>query len=213
MMTRWKYVLLAATAALLALTFLRPIFLRDQSLQHVPTIPAIALLAYEARKGWLSLAAFACLVAFLLLHIVGARWVYSNVPYDDWSAALTGREISELFGWKRNHYDRLVHFAFGALFIAPLAEVAGRFGKLSPRWALAFALLGVMGASAFYEIFEWWLTISMAPLDAEVYNGQQGDMWDAQKDMALAMAGGCLVAMPVALRRRSGFPASPLKVV
>jgi putative membrane protein len=171
-------------------------------LQHAATLPAIAFLANEARKGWLSLPAFACLVAFLGLHVVGARWVYSNVPYDSWSAALFGGELSEFFGWKRNHYDRFVHLAFGALLILPLAEVAARFGRMSPAWATCFAVLGVMTASAFYEIFEWWLTITMAPLDAEVYNGQQGDMWDAQKDMALAMGGAILVAVVYALVTR-----------
>ena len=64
--------------------------------------------------------------------------------------------------------------------------------------SLAIALL--LAASAAYELFEWLLTLFMAPGAAEAYNGQQGDMWDAHKDMALAL-GGSLVAAIWRVRR------------
>ena len=139
----------------------------------------------------------------MALHTLGGRYAYSNVPYDDWARALTGTTLSDAFGWTRNHYDRLVHFAFGALSVVPVAEIARRWGGLSRRGA-AFTVLGwVLATSCLYEIFEWLLTIVAAGETADRYNGQQGDIWDAQKDMALAALGAILVmAMTPLVRNR-----------
>lgn len=97
-------------------------------------------------------------------------------------------------GFERNMFDRLVHFLFGALSMAPMVEAGQRYWRLSRRMALAFALLFVLAVGGVYEIFEWSLTLALAPDDAGAYNGEQGDMFDAQKDMALAGLGAVLVA-------------------
>ena len=76
-----------------------------------------------------------------------------------------------------------------------------RYGGLSRRWALFTAISAVAAASAVYEVFEWLLAVVAAPEYAEHYNGQQGDLWDGQKDMALAIAGSLIAAMPLAFRR------------
>jgi translocator protein len=125
----------------------------------------------------------------LALHIIGARWIYSYVPYEEWFDAIVGSGPGEWFGWRRNHYDRLVHFAFGVLLTYPLTEGAARFAKMPQRAAMLFAWLAVAGISAIYEVAEWALAVIAAPEMAERYNGQQGDLWDAQKDMGLAIAG------------------------
>ena len=93
-------------------------------LQHIPTMLLIVASPWLLRRWPLSTGAVACIVAFLALHTLGGRYAYSNVPYDDWARALTGATLSDTFGWTRNHYDRLVHFAFGALSAIPVAEVA-----------------------------------------------------------------------------------------
>ena len=172
-------------------------------LQHIPTMLLIVTGPLLLR-GWpLSTASVACIVAFMALHTLGGRYAYSNVPYDDWARAVTGTTLSDAFGWTRNHYDRLVHFAFGALSVVPVAEVARRWGGLSRRGA-AFTVLGwVLAISCLYEVFEWLLTIVAAGETADRYNGQQGDIWDAQKDMALAALGAILVmAMTPLVRNR-----------
>ena len=56
----------------------------------------------------------------MTLHVVGARWIYSNVPYDAWCAAALGGKPLDWFNWQRNHYDRFVHLAFGALMVLPV---------------------------------------------------------------------------------------------
>lgn len=168
-------------------------------LQHLPTMLLLIAAPLLLRRWPLSTPALACIALFLALHTLGGRYIYSHVPYDDWARTLTGTTVSDLFGWTRNHYDRLVHFAFGALSIVPVAEVARRWGSQSPRAALIAALAWVLALSCLYEIFEWLLTIIAASETADRYNGQQGDIWDAQKDMALALLGGM---MAMVLTRR-----------
>lgn len=175
---------------------------QDMWLQHIPTVVVLLAWPWALRRYPLSGTAIACLAAFLVLHIIGARWVYSNVPYEQWVQALTGVSVSEALGWQRNHYDRLVHLAFGVLWVRPLQEIAARHAGLPPRASLYVAVEFVLAASMLYEVFEWTLTLWLAGEAADAYNGQQGDAWDAQKDMALA-AGGALVGA-LLLRERRG---------
>src|SRR5262245_42129111 len=111
--------LILFTTLLLAVSFVQPLFPHDQPLHHVPTVLVLGTLWYLSRRAAISDASVVCVCAFLWLHILGARYVYSCVPYDDWVRAVTGATLSDRFGWARNHYDRLVHFAFGCLAIIP----------------------------------------------------------------------------------------------
>lgn len=164
-------------------------------LQHIPTMLLLVAAPALLRRWPLSTPAVACIVAFMALHTLGGRYAYSSVPYDAWSRALTGTSLSDAFGWTRNHYDRLAHFAFGALSVIPVAEIARRWGGLGKRGAALTVLGWVLSTSCLYEIFEWLLTIVAAGETADRYNGQQGDIWDAQKDMALAVLGAILVLL------------------
>jgi len=181
----------------------RPVYRDQVVLQHLPTALGLVALWAVSRRPGLSNTSFACVLAFLALHVVGARWVYSQVPYDAWIETLTGRTLSETFGWERNHYDRFVHLAFGALFVGPIHDVLKRTVVARGAWAWGCAITGVVAASAGYELVEWGLAVTIAPDSAERYLGQQGDPWDAQKDMALAtlgaIAAGC-VASAIRLR-------------
>lgn len=170
-------------------------------LQHIPTMVFLVASPWLLRRWPLSTPALGCIVVFLMLHTLGGRYAYSNVPYDDWARALTGATLSDTFGWTRNHYDRLVHFAFGALSVVPVAEIARRWGGLGRRGAVLAVLGWVLAISCLYEIFEWLLTIVAAGETADRYNGQQGDVWDAQKDMTFAALGAILV-LPFAGRGR-----------
>jgi putative membrane protein len=137
---------------------------------------------------------------FFALHTIGGRYTYSNVPYDAWSRAAFGRSITETFGFTRNHYDRLVHLSYGLLAVYPIREFLQRHLGVSPRLALYIAVESVIAVSALYELFEWLLSIVLAGPMADDYNGQQGDMWDTQKDMALATIGAFLSALFLRIR-------------
>lgn len=186
---RIQAAIVVVCVAMLAASLLKPVYPREQWLQHVPSLVVLTGMALAVWRRWLSTWSLSCVALMLALHVLGARWIYSFVPYDDWSELLIGRRLSEVFTWQRNHYDRLVHFAFGLLTVAPASEAARRFGGLSVRWSVAVALLGIVSAGAGYEVLEWMLAVIAAPDFAERYNGQQGDFWDAQKDMALAGVG------------------------
>jgi putative membrane protein len=206
--SRRQLALVIATGLVLGLSLIGSPYPRAQALQHAPSVIALALLAVSARRGWLTHPASFCLIVFLWLHILGARYIYSFVPYDDWSRSVLGSSISEWFGWQRNHYDRLVHLCFGGLGMVAVAETVLDRGRISVGQAVLWSFLLVTTISGVYEIFEWLLTEVVSPARAQEYNGQQGDPWDAQKDMVLALVGS-LMAIPVVTglyrsRARSG---------
>ncbi|HKY80413.1 MAG TPA: DUF2238 domain-containing protein [Sphingobium sp.] len=170
-------------------------------LQHGPTL-ALAIAAPWLLRRWpLSSGSVAGIFAFLLLHTLGGRYIYSYVPYDDWARALSGHDLSGSFGWQRNGYDRFVHFAFGLLLTAPLAEIARRWGGLRWGWSFLFAFAAVGFVGALYEIFEWLLTLLAQGETADWYNGQQGDAWDPQKDLAAAQIGSALAWLILGIPR------------
>ncbi|MDG2005021.1 MAG: DUF2238 domain-containing protein [Novosphingobium sp.] len=172
---------------------------------QVGPVLVVLLLAIPLLRRWpVSNPAASCICAFLLLHMVGARWSYSFVPYDDWFNGLLGISLGELMGWQRNMFDRLVHLIFGGLAMPVLVEIAARHARLPKGTSLIFALLLVLGLSSLYEVFEWSLTMALAPEDAGAYNGEQGDPYDSQKDMAWA-ALGALLMLPVASRHAKRF--------
>lgn len=173
-------------------------------LQHSPTAVLLLAAPFLLRRWPMSTASVACIFIFFVLHTIGGRWVYSFVPYDEWAEALTGQSISETFGFARNHYDRLVHFAYGLLAVRPVTEVLVRHVGITPGAALYIGVESVFAMSLCYEVFEWLLTVVMEGSLADAYNGQQGDMWDAQKDMALAVSG-ALIAAAVQRWRRPAY--------
>jgi putative membrane protein len=200
--TRLQSTLLAVLAALTAASCIKAPFPSQMYLQHLPTAAAIVALGTLPRRYKISDAAFACLVAFLALHVLGARYIYSYVPYDDWSRALFGFSLSARFHWQRNHFDRVVHFFFGLLWVYPVWEIFRRHFRVPDKFARYVAIEFVMAFSMLYELFEWGLAMVLSPQDAGAYNGQQGDIWDAQKDMSFAVAGALLATVAIVVGRR-----------
>jgi putative membrane protein len=195
--------MLAGLAALLLLVQIDQPYPAVAPLHHLPTLALLLAAPFLLRRRPLSDRALACIVLFFALHTIGGRYTYTNVPYDAWAQALSGHTLGEAFGWSRNHYDRLVHFGYGALAILPVSEALQRHAGVPPRLSLYIAVESVLAVSALYEIFEWLLTLTMEGAVATAYNGQQGDLWDAQKDMALAALGALLAAGALAMRRRN----------
>jgi len=184
-----QWALIASLLLAIALANIDQPFPELAPLQHAPTA-AFALVSPWLLRRWpLTTRSAAMVWLFLLLHTLGGRYIYSHVPYDGWFSALAGGGLSDMLGMERNGYDRFIHFMFGLLCTQVFAEIGQRHGRLSREaaWLLGFALVGLVGA--LYEIFEWLLTLVAAGETADYYNGQQGDMWDPQKDMAWAQIG------------------------
>lgn len=176
------------------LTCIHPIFPRDQYLQHIGTILLLIPMVADLRKSRMPMSAFIGIALFTLLHIIGARYVYSNVPYKEWSVSL-GLVGADFFQDPRNHYDRFVHFSFGVLLFPFLVYLCKERLRQKPLIAILIAWLVIQTGSMIYEMFEWLITVVMSPATADSYNGQQGDLWDAQKDMALALIGSTIAAL------------------
>ena len=174
-----------------------PLSREDWFLENLLVFASLPLLALTRHKLRFSNAAYTCIFVFFVLHAVGAHYTYSEVPYDEWWRTLTGHPFNEMFGWQRNHYDRLVHFSYGALMLLPSVELFDRYapGKSFWRWVVPLSFL--MGHAMVYELFEWGAALLVAPELGDAYLGTQGDPWDAHKDMALATLGSILALLAV----------------
>ena len=158
-------------------------------LNNIGTLFLLILMVLDIFKNVLSKIGFWGLFLFSVFHSVGSTWLYSFVPYNDWFINLFGFDIDAYFEFTRNHYDRFVHFSFGLLLFAATKDLIMNKYKFNYHQALLVAFLSIQAFSMIYELFEWGIAVSLSEGMAESYNGQQGDMWDAHKDMALAMLG------------------------
>jgi len=170
----------------------------DWALENVLVVGAAILLFFSYKRLLLSRVSYTLIFVFLCMHVLGAHWTYSRVPYDEALLAMTGTSLNDLMGWERNQYDRFVHFAYGLLLAYPIRELFLRVANVRGFWGYFLPVVLTMASSMFYELVEW--------LAAEVFGGDlgvafvgaQGDVWDAQKDMWLATLG-ALLAMTITM--------------
>lgn len=123
--------------ALLAVSLVDAPWPKEQGLQQLGTVGGVALYVVAWRRWSASTTALLLFALFLALHVVGARWIYSYVPYDDACEALFGARIGEHLGWTRNYYDRFVNAAYGVLALPLFAEGLRRelgTGARAERW-------------------------------------------------------------------------------
>jgi putative membrane protein len=200
--------LLAAFVCIWAALAVGPWYRADWLLENVIVFVALPLFVRSARAWRFSDAAYVCLFVFLVLHSVGAHYTYSEVPYDDWFRALSGRSLNDLLGWERNHYDRLVHFSYGLLLLPASVELFDRVAPPRGLWRALLPVLFIMSHSVIYEQIEWGAALLFGGDLGQAYLGTQGDVWDAQKDTALATLG-AMTSMAVLRLRAARTPAGP----
>ena len=177
-----------------------PWYRQDWLLENALVFIGLPLVMVGWRRYHFSRGATTALFLFALLHIIGAHYTYAEVPYNAWGRALFGSGPNDWLGLHRNHFDRLVHFLFGLLFMPSLSELFAQKPGLNRRWQAAFAVCVVLSVSALYEMLEWWAAVQFGGDLGQAYLGTQGDVWDAQKDMAMAGLG-ALLGVPWVLRR------------
>lgn len=133
---------------------------------------------------------------FSILQTIGAHYTYALVPW--------GFEVQQYFDLSRNHYDRLVHFAFGLLLVLPVKEYLSALiiikNRLLSILVFVFIFLGLGGL---YEVIEWIYALIDNSKNAVEFLGEQGDRWDAQKDIALAGLGAFITLFLFALFSKS----------
>lgn len=165
-----------------------PVSRSDWLLENLLVFAFVALLLASRRRFAFSTFSYGMFGLFLTLHLYGSHYTYSATPFGFW--------LGEQVGWERNHYDRLVHFAFGFLLAYPLRELLQHAVRLS-GWSLTvLSLAVVMGLSSLYEQVEMLAALVVAPDLGATFLGTQGDEWDAQKDAGLAIIGALLALLP-----------------
>ena len=113
--------------------------------------------------------------------MVGGHYTYAQVPAGFW--------VQDLFDWSRNHYDRLGHIAQGFVPAILTREILIRCSPLAgSRWLFLMVTCVCLAFSAFYEMLEWWVAVTSSD-DAVAFLATQGDPWDTQWDMFLALCG------------------------
>ena len=132
---RYVIGLAGAFAILWLLLAIGPRYRADWAIENVLTVLCVAVLVVSYRRVPLSRPSYTCLVLFLCLHSLGAHYTYSEVPYDAWFKAVTGRGLGELLGWRRNNFDRIVHFLYGVLLVYPVREIVMRATGLRGFWS------------------------------------------------------------------------------
>jgi putative membrane protein len=170
----------------------RPVWYMENAL----VLLAVGLLMGFRRRLLFSRLSYTLIFLFLCLHTVGAHYTYSEVPYDKWFNSLTGHTFNSLVGWKRNNFDRVVHFSYGFLLVYPVREIFLRVANVRGFWGYFLPLDLTMSTSMIYELIEWATAEIFGGDMGPAYLGVQGDVWDAHKDMALASLG-ALIAMGV----------------
>lgn len=173
---------------------IQPLEFESYLLHQAGTVFMLTALLIAFKKVGLNFSSFVLYLIFLLIHIVGAHYLYSYVPYNDWILHSLGFNLDQSMGWSRNMYDRFVHLAYGILpypVLLRLFEVW--FPKNKPIVLYLLVIQFVMASSLIYEWVEWLIALGLSPEDAENYNGQQGDIWDAHMDMLLATIGAILM--------------------
>ncbi|MCB1043094.1 MAG: DUF2238 domain-containing protein [Acidobacteria bacterium] len=150
-------------------------------LEVAPVLIALPLLALTAKRFRLTPLLYRLIWLHMLILIVGGHYTYARVPLGEW--------VRDWLDISRNHYDRMAHFAQGfipAIFVREL--ILRNLGRLTRFWRCVFIVSVCLAFSAFYEMLEWWAAV-VGGDSAESFLGTQGDVWDTQWDMFLAMVG------------------------
>ena len=190
-MTRYHALLLGVFAVVWTWAAIGPKYPHDWLLENYLVFVFVPFILLTARYFRLSNFSYTLITAFMLMHVVGSHYTYAEVPF--------GTTLQQWFGSGRNMYDRLVHFSFGLLLAYPLREIFMRVAKVRGVWSYWFPFELVLAFSGAYEIIEWLVAARVDPSAGLAFLGAQGDVWDAQKDMAVAAVGAVISLLVVAM--------------
>ena len=167
--------------ALLVVSAIKPHDYLTWLLEVFPALIAMPLLMFTYRRFRLTTLAYTLIAVHASILILGGHYTYAEVPIGHWAA--------EQFGLARNPYDRLGHFAQGFVPAIVVRECLLRLTPLKRgAWLFFIVTCVCLAISALYELVEWWSALAFGD-SAESFLGTQGDQWDTQWDMFLALIG------------------------
>ncbi|WP_282000759.1 DUF2238 domain-containing protein [Geotalea uraniireducens] len=173
--------LVLATVTCLAVSAIRPHDYPTWLMEIAPILIIAPLLVASYRRLPLTTLLYRLLFVHALILMVGGHYTYAEVPLGNW--------LKELFGFARNHYDRIGHFAQGFVPAILTREILLRRSPLLPgKWLFLLTTSVCLAFSACYEFIEWWSAL-LGGSAADAFLGTQGDVWDTQWDMFFCLIG------------------------
>jgi putative membrane protein len=153
-------------------------------MEIAPVLIAAPVLIGTYRRFPLTTLLYVLIVLHALVLILGGVYTYARVPLGFW--------LQDLFDLDRNPYDGIGHFMQGFVPALIAREILVRGGHVTGRRMTAFLSICVaLAVSALYELIEWWAALALGQ-GADEFLGTQGDPWDTQADMFLALVGASL---------------------
>jgi putative membrane protein len=188
--------LLAIVVAVILWSGWRPYDRLTWWLEASPGIAGLIILATTYRRFRFTSLSYTLIALHICVLCVGGHYTYARVPLFNW--------LEPIFGWQRNHYDRLGHLMQGFVPAIIAREVLIRCDVLKRKKWLTFLVLSIcLGISAFYELIEWWTALASGAAAID-FLGTQGDVWDTQSDMFCAFIGTiCALLFLSALHNRA----------
>ncbi len=156
-------------------------------MEVLPVLIAVPVLI--ATRGRLPLTSLVYVLIAIhgLILIYGGAYTYARVPAGFW--------LQELLGFERNPYDRIGHLAQGFVPAMVARELLLRVFRIEGRKTVFFLVVCIaLAISAFYELIEWWAAVAIGA-GADEFLGTQGDVWDTQWDMFMALTGAILALL------------------
>lgn len=173
--------LLALTLLVLAWSGISP---RDRFtwfLEVLPVLIALPPLLLTYRRFPFTPLAYALMALHGIILMVGGHYTYAEMPLFNW--------LRDSLDLARNHYDRVGHVAQGFIPAIIAREILLRRSPLRPgKWLFFLVTSFCLAFSAFYEMIEWWVAVASGD-EAVAFLATQGDVWDTQWDMFLALIG------------------------
>lgn len=164
--------------------------------ENIPIVGIALSLVWLYWRGFVfSPTAYGLMACLLYLHTIGGHYTFERVPFT---------VVTDLFGFERNHFDRVAHFSVG-FYAYAIAEAIERkqavrslvIHALFPVFSIAFVAMG-------YELIEWWYAAIAGGASGAAFLGSQGDIWDAQKDMLSDTLGAIVATGLYFMRKRLG---------
>jgi putative membrane protein len=178
--SRYEVALLLSAGAVLLWSGIAP---RDRFtwlLEVAPVLIGAPILVALRKRFRLTRLVYTLLWIHAIILMVGGKYTYAEVPFGFW--------LQDAFGFSRNHYDRIGHFAQGFIPAMLAREVLIRRSPLGGRWLPFLVVCFCLAFSALYELVEFWTALATGEA-AEAFLGTQGDVWDTQWDMQMALLG------------------------
>ena len=174
--------LAAGVLSLLVLSGIDPVADRyTWLLETLPVMIGLVLFAFTWQRFPLTPLLYRLLALHCVVLIIGGYYTYAQVPLFDW--------LRTAFDLSRNHYDRVGHFVQGFVPAILAREILLRRSPVPRgRWLFFICVSICLAFSAFYELIEWSVAM-LSGQAAEAFLGTQGDNWDTQNDMFMALVG------------------------